>query len=31
MADFITYILLRGIQVVILVLAVVVFISGFFN
>ena len=31
MADFVTYILLRIIQVLILVFAVAVFINGFFN
>jgi len=31
MADLVTYILLRIIQVLILVFAVAVFISGFFN
>jgi len=31
MADFVTYILLRIIQVLILVFAVAVFVNGFFN
>jgi hypothetical protein len=31
MADFVTYVLLRIIQVAILVFAIAVFINGFFN
>lgn len=31
MADFVTYLLLRGIQIAILVFAVVVFVNGFFQ